>query len=220
MSSVSDWCFPDETVRFLADLKANNNRDWFTGNKALYEQAVKRPAEAYCEQICEQLRGLTGKPHKAKVFRIYRDVRFSKDKTPYNTHLHISFQPPDGTGAEPAWFFALEPGKLIFGAGTFAFDKPVLERFRRAVGDGRGGELAALLQALGKEGHRLSEPELKRVPRGFDPDMAHADLLRRKGLTAWLDTGDTQIASRPGLISHSAGAYQKLKPFFDWLSQL
>ncbi len=220
MSATSDWCFPEETVGFLTDLKANNNRDWFTKNKAVFERSVKRPAEAYGDQMREELKSLTGKAHGAKVFRIYRDVRFSKDKTPYNSHLHISFQPTEGSRASPAWFFALEPGKLIFGAGAFAFDKPVLERYRQAIAAGGDTALARLLQELGARNHRLSEPELKRVPRGLDRDHAHADLLRRKGLTAWAETGDTSKASRPGLVAHSVSAYQQLRPLFDWLSKL
>ena len=95
MSLPSDWCFPGEAVQFLQDLKNNNTRDWFTQNKSTYEQVIKQPAQAYCELMCAELTSLTSMPHQSKIFRVHRDVRFSKDKTPYNAHLHISFFPDD-----------------------------------------------------------------------------------------------------------------------------
>ena len=220
MTGRSDWCFPEGAVAFLADLRANNNRDWFTQNKARYEQAVKQPAQTFCDEICPRLEALTGRPHSAKIFRIYRDVRFSKDKTPYNTHLHISFSPTQTTGAEPAWFFALEPDKLIFGAGCFGFDKPVLERYRQNVAGNGGAELLGLLEHLGALGMRVSEPDLKRVPKSYDPEGPHAPLLLRKGLSAWSDNADTAGATAPGLIALCLAEYGQLKPLFDWLAEL
>ncbi len=220
MSPPSDWCFPGDAVQFLKDLKNNNNRDWFAQNKPIYEQTVKRPAQAYCELMCAELNSLTGMPHQSKIFRVHRDVRFSKDKTPYNAHLHISFLPVEGSGASPAWFFALEPAKLIFGVGAFGFDKPILERFRQQIVDGQGKTLARHLSNLEKQGIRLSEPELKRVPRGFDPDQEYSPLLRHKGLTAWRDIGETKPATKPGLIKQSCTEYRTLLPLFSWLGGL
>lgn len=220
MEASSDWCFPEAAVHFLTGLKANNNKDWFTANKSTYEHDVKAPASEYCNLICQELQSLTGQSHSAKVFRVYRDVRFSKDKTPYNAHLHISFMPCEATGAAPAWFFALEPEKLIFGAGAFGLDKPTLERFRQKVSADEGKDLTALLANLRKQGVRLSEPELKRVPRVYAPDQEHSSLLRHKSLTAWRDIDGTGTATRPGLIKQSIAEFGSLKPLTDWLSQI
>ena len=82
-SDPTTWCFPKETLSFLKNLKTNNNRDWFTKHKTDYEQTIKKPAEEFCPLMTEALSDLTGLPHKAKIFRIYRDVRFSKNKAPY-----------------------------------------------------------------------------------------------------------------------------------------
>ncbi|MCP5084104.1 MAG: DUF2461 domain-containing protein [Alphaproteobacteria bacterium] len=220
MSLPSDWCFPASAVRFLKDLKDNNNRDWFAQNKSIYEQVIKRPAQAYCELMCAQLNSLTGLPHQSKIFRVHRDVRFSKDKTPYNAHLHISFLLEGRSGASPAWFFALEPEKLTFGVGAFGFDKPTLERFRQQIVDGQGEPLTQHLTNLEKQGIRLSEPALKRVPRGFDPEPGYSQLLRHKGLTAWRDIETTKPATRPGLIKQSREEYRALLPLFSWLGGL
>ena len=220
MTPPSDWCFPSGAVQFLTELKQNNNRDWFAQNKSRYDEDVKRPAQAYCTLMCEELSAITGTPHTSKIFRVHRDVRFSKDKTPYSAHLHISFLPDGSKGAAPAWFFALEPEKLIFGAGTFGFEKQALERFRERVTGGQGAALLKILSSLEEQGLRLSEPELKRVPRGFEADEDHAPLLRHKGLTAWRDSTSTKAATAPGLIDRSCDEYRTLLPLFTWLSQV
>ncbi len=220
MANAADWCFEETAVRFLTDLKANNNKEWFAANKPTYETDVKAAAVKYSEFMCQELQSLTRSPHTAKVFRVYRDVRFSRDKTPYNAHLHISFMPDEGKGAAPAWFFALEPEKLIFGAGAFGLSAPVLERFRSQVAAGEGKELLDLLAGLTKKGIRLSEPELKRVPRGYDPDLDYSPLLRHKSLTAWRDITGTDTATRAGLIRRSMEEFCNLKPLVDWLSRI
>lgn len=208
------WHFPDDTVAFLLDLKANNDREWFAQNKNRYEQAVKQPAKAFCAQMEAELQALTGLAHGSKVYRIHRDLRFSKDKTPYNPHLHISFH---AKGAPAAWFFGLEPEQLVLGVGTFAFDKPALESYRNRVAGPEGTRLAALLESLSGEGLRIGEPELKRVPAGYAPDHASAALLRRKGLSAWTDLDDPDTAAGPNLIDSCVAGFGRVKPLFDWL---
>ena len=91
--------FPD-TQAFLRDLRANNDRDWFNAHKATYERVYKAPAEAFVAELRPRLEALAGVTLGGKVFRIHRDVRFSKDKSPYNTHLHIGFQ-HQRSGGEP-----------------------------------------------------------------------------------------------------------------------
>lgn len=81
--------FTTETLEFLEQLKHNNNRDWFQQNKSVYDTSVKNPAKAFAIAMEGELERLCGEPHKAKIFRINRDIRFSKDKTPYNSHIHI-----------------------------------------------------------------------------------------------------------------------------------
>jgi uncharacterized protein (TIGR02453 family) len=209
--------FTGDTLAFLADLAANNTRDWFTANKTVYESAVKRPAGLFCDVMREELEALGGVPLKAKVFRIHRDVRFSKDKTPYNAHLHISFAPAQGAAASPAWMWGLSPDYFSIGCGVFAFDKDTLERFRKQADGPGGATLADLLESLAGGGARIGEPELKRVPAGFPKDHAHADLLRRKGLTAWIDFDDPAQALGPDMVARCRDGYRRLKPLFDRL---
>lgn len=220
VSSVRTWCFPKGTVEFLKALKANNNRDWFNKNKSVYNAEVKKPADQFCALMTNALGVLTGTAHTSKVFRVYRDVRFSKDKTPYNTHLHICFFPQTAGGQSPVWFFGLEPDQLTFGAGMFAFEKPTLEIYRNLVDGPDGKTLTVLIDRLRREGVRVGDPELRRVPSGFDRDHEFGEVLRRKGLTAWCDSKDTARASQPNLIEFSMASFDRLRSLTDWLKIL
>lgn len=212
--------FTKDTLTFLSDLAANNDRDWFAANKAAYESAVKRPAGLFCDVMRENLEALTNEPLKAKVFRIHRDVRFSKDKTPYNAHLHISFAPAHGAAAPPAWMWGLSPDYFSIGCGVFALDKDTLERFREQAAGPDGAALAGLLRSLVEGGVRIDEPELKRVPAGFPKDHPRADLLRRKGLTAWIDFDGPAQALGPDMVAGCRDGFKRLKPLFDRLRAL
>lgn len=214
------WHFPRETVAFLKDLKANNDRGWFAKHKAGYDEAVKQPAQAFCSLMVDELSQLSGEAYDSKVFRVHRDVRFSKDKTPYNTHLHISFFPALKQGATPAWFFGLDPERLALGAGIFGFDKRMLETYRQRVAGSGGKDLAQLLGRLERDGVRVSEPELKRIPPGYDKGHEYGENLRRKSLSVWLDQEDPNVATQAGIAKSCAASFARLKPVMDWLQSL
>ncbi len=209
--------FSPAALGFLDDLKVNNTRDWFAANKTTYETEIKRPAASFCETMSGQLTKLTGRDHKAKVYRIHRDVRFSKDKTPYNAHLHISFEPESNLQSPPMWFFGLGTEKLSLGCGVFGFDKAELDLFRSRVTAPTGGEIAETLGGLEKAGARMSEPQLKRVPHGYPKDHPRSDLLRHKGLASWLDHENRSWVTKPEMMSLCLKEFKKLYPIFDLL---
>ncbi len=216
-SGPGAWKFPAETVAFLRDLKANNDREWFARHKSVHESAVMRPGKEFCGLMTEQLHALTGAVHGAKIFRIHRDVRFSKDKTPYNAHLHITFAPAQSRGLVPVWFFGLDTDELALGTGTFGFDKPGLEKYRKCILGPEGEKVGTVLDGLLRDGMRQSEPELKRVPPGLPSDHARAGLLRRKGLTIWRHFGAGEVEKGFGTLADCVAAYRVMKPVFDWL---
>ena len=220
--SAAKWCFPKGTVPFLKKLRANNNREWFTQNKSLFERDVREPAAEFCMLMTGELEKLTGLGHVSKVFRVHRDVRFSKDKTPYNAHLHILFRPREdcnGGLGTPAWFFGLEPDKLVLGAGIFGFERTALNTYRERVAGSEGKQLDAAVAKLQKKEFRLREPELKRVPQGFAQDHVRAELLRQKGMTVWADhAGGIAAATAPKLIPSCSGMYRQMKPIVNWLA--
>ncbi len=199
-----------DTLEFLADLKANNERDWFQANKDRYARAFKNPARNFCDALSHELERRHGVGTRAKVFRINRDLRFTKDKTPYNTHLHISVTEAEGVCA---WMFGLEPGKLTLGYGCFAFPGASLSAFREGV-DRDGQQLAQILSGL-----RVQAPELKRVPAPFPQDHPQGEMLRRKGLCAWLDDVPIESCFGPqgaGQIVERLAVFDALR---DWLGR-
>ncbi|KAJ57009.1 hypothetical protein ACMU_00525 [Actibacterium mucosum KCTC 23349] len=209
--------FSKDVPAFLTELKANNSKDWFAANKARYDAGIKAPAQEFGAAMCEVLEQATDLPHSAKLFRVYRDVRFSKDKTPYNAHLHMSFTPNTGQESPPMWFFGLGVDRLSLGCGVFGFDKQSLGAFRDRVAGPDGAELQTALDKLAGAGVRLSEPDLKRVPAPYDKDHPHGALLRRKGLSAWLDVEDRAVVTRPGLVAFTLQNLLLLRPVFDFL---
>ncbi len=179
--------FPKDTISFLSDLRANNTRDWFQANKERYEAAYQAPAEAFCAAVAFRLQAETDDLHTAKIFRIHRDIRFSKDKTPYKPHLHILFR---REGSRANLFFGLQTDGLVFGGGVMRFDKGQLHAYREAVDGPHGEKLDQILSAHIKAGGRLNDPPLKRVPKPYDGDHPRGALLRRKGCAIWNDIAD------------------------------
>ena len=173
----------DHANQFFTQLSANNNKDWYEANKADYTDNIKKPALLLADILADDLRGLTGKSYAPKLFRIHRDVRFSKDKTPYNAHLHLMWN--SGVEGAPVWFFGASPDYLTVGMGIMGLSGPGLTGYRAFV-DQNGDRLAGVLQDLqSNNATGLSDwgPEpLKRVPKPFAPDHPQADLLRRKTL--------------------------------------
>lgn len=204
MPDAFETLVPDARA-FLRDLAANNTREWFTENKARYEDQLKTPALALLDVLSADLGKLSEEPVKTKLFRPHRDVRFSKDKTPYHTHLHMLW-----SGGGMNWFLGIAPDYISAGAGVFAFDKAMLPLWRELV-DRDGHKMAPALAALQAKGARLGEPELKRVPAPFDKDHPHGDLLRRKGLHLWFDT-DEEIIKKDGLTQWVSAAFSELLP--------
>lgn len=217
MSENTFLAFPKQTLMFIKDLEANNHREWFLEKKSVYDAIVKAPALQFCIQIEHQLQTISGITHTHKIYRIYRDLRFSKDKTPYNAHLHISFTPTSSHSCPPCWFFALEPNRLVFGAGVFSFDERALDVFRQRITKPSVTKLEDLLKQYKELGIRIDKPELKRVPNHYSKDHPQANLLRRKGLSAWIDFDHPLLATQDDFLETCHTSYSKLLPLFDWL---
>ena len=212
--------FPAQMVDFLSALKNNNNREWFSSHKSDYEDYFQKPANHFCDVLRGKLLALNDYEHRSKIYRLHRDLRFSRDKTPYNCHLHISLIPEvTSNGTPPCWFFGYEPGQLTVGAGMIGFEKNALEKYRERV-DTVGKELVSILDSLEDDGFRLDDVELKRVPKPFAQDHAYAALLKRKGMTAWYDFADPAVVCNPALVRQCIERFAQLQPLFNWLLAL
>ena len=212
--------FTAATLDFLSGLRTNNNRDWFDANRKVYEASVKKPAKAFSELMAGELESLTGTAQKPKIFRINRDIRFSKDKTPYNAHIHMSWFPTTGGDSPPAFMFGLSPEYCTIGCGVFEFSRPALESYRNAIAGSRGDDLGAILDDLKAAGFRISEPVLKRIPPGFPSDHPHVELSLHKGIAAWLDFSEPREATRPEILAQCLKGYEILMPLWRFLREL
>lgn len=166
---------------FLRALAQNNSRNWFLANKPRYDSALRDPALALLDDMTPRLAALTGYAITPKLFRPHRDVRFSKDKTPYKTHLHMMWTPATGTRQDPALFFGIDPSGVTVATGMPMFAKPVLDDWRK-MADLDGSYLAGRITAARAKGYAPWDATLKRVPAPYGKDHPHGDLLRHKGL--------------------------------------
>lgn len=220
--------FPVKSLQFFTDLKANNNKSWFDAHKPDYEKYVLAPARDFVIALGERLRDLSpdvvADPRVNKsIFRIYRDIRFSKDKTPYKTHLALWFKAGEGGGKfdNPGYYFQLEPENVMLGVGIHGFSKPLLKAYRDAVVDPElGPKLAEITANVLKKGYGIGTKTYKRVPRGYDPDHQYADLLRYSGLTAGLDLGIPSELHTPDLVDFCFKKYQDMAPVVHWMQRM
>ena len=217
--------FGAPTIAFLKGLEKNNSKTWFDTHREEYEQHYKTPAEQFIAAIGPDLAKLRPISYLPKVngslFRINRDVRFSKDKTPYKPHLDMWFWEGDKKGwGSPGFFLRITPGKLILGAGSHLFDKAHLERFRQAVvADKSGAELEKLLRGLKKTGFTLGEATRKKVPRGFDPEHPRAHLLLADGLTASTTSKHPVELKTVEFVPHCRKQFTPLAKLNDWIGR-
>jgi uncharacterized protein (TIGR02453 family) len=174
--------FDRELFSFLKELKAHNDREWFNANKARYEQSLKEPALAFIEDFGLRLPQVAPQlvADKRSLFRIYRDTRFSKDKTPYKTHLGMYFRHADAADADTAGLYVhLEPGSVFMGAGIWHPGPQGLKRIR----DRMVAKPFAWKQAVadvGPDWSLANGESLKRPPRGYDPEHELIEDLKRK----------------------------------------
>ncbi|GAA6206982.1 DUF2461 domain-containing protein [Cognatishimia sp. WU-CL00825] len=216
MSDAFSQLIP-ETRAFLKALEKNNNRDWFLDHKDRYDSNLKRPAELLLDQAAYDLGKITGDPVKTKLFRPHRDVRFSKDKTPYHLHLHMLWTTDTGGRQPLGWFFGIGLDYISIGGGLMGFEKQTLLDWRAAVDGPAGQGFDTLMDDLASQGFRIAEPELKRVPAPYAKDHPQAALLRRKSLSAWQDFDTAELGAPTAAL---ATVFQRLTPLMTKLKSL
>lgn len=217
--------FSKELVSFLKDLAANNDKGWFAANRATYDQAYVASALDFVEALAPHMAKLSP-PLQAvpklngSLRRIHRDVRFSKDKRPYSTRLHLVFWTGDHPNRAPAMHFVVTDEHLGFGSGQWGFGPDALKRYRNAAADQKKASALqdAIDKACGGGMYELSAPALARVPRGFDADAPHAELLRHKGIVVKGGTdGHPAELFSPDIIDWTLDQIRLTMPLHRWL---
>jgi uncharacterized protein (TIGR02453 family) len=216
--------FPRETVRFLTGLSRNNDKTWFEAHRDDYDAFYIEPAKAFVEAIGPRLKKIDPRVHaepkvNGSIFRINRDVRFAKDKSPYKDHVDLWFW----SGAKKGWdasgfFFRLTPTKLILGAGLHGFAPPVLARYRRAVvDDDKGAALAKVVAKLRRAGYDVGGETYKKTPRGLPAEHARAGLLRHSGMYAGWEGKHPKELGTPAFVGFAAKHFAAIAPIHAWL---
>ncbi len=216
--------FPKELPRFFKNLKQNNTKAWFEEHKKDYETHVKQPSCDFVEAMGKKLLsfapGIKAIPKVNKsLFRLNRDTRFSKDKTPYKTNMGIWFWEGEGKRMESSGFyFHLENNKLMLGAGVYMFPRHLMEKYRDAVVDPiRGKGLKKALAKLGKNGYEVKGRHYKRIPAGYDANHENADYLLFNGFHCGNEITLPKEFYTSAFIDYAFLEYKKMLPLHEWL---
>ncbi len=216
--------FGPDLFQFLRDLKRNNNREWFQRNKDRYEAGARDPVLRFIADVGPRIKALSphfvadASPVGGSMMRIYRDIRFSKDKTPYKTAVGIHFWHAKGKeGATPALYLRLEPENSSAGTGIWRPEPRALKRIRDAIVDEpRKWEQATSGREL-RSGCGMVGESLKRPPRGYDPDHPFIEDIKRRDFAISMPLRDGQVCS-PEFVETLLEAFRASAPFTKFLT--
>jgi uncharacterized protein (TIGR02453 family) len=217
--------FADADGKFFKALAKNQKRDWFEAHKHTFEEGWNAPMKV----LLAEVRGAIDRAYahcdldEPKVFRIYRDVRFSKDKTPYKTWMAgcIPTKKTAKVTETPVALYVHFGTETAMASGLYRMEPDSLARYRTAVAeDARGKELAKILTRLTKDGYSVDmmhDDHLKKVPKGYDADHPRAELLKRKGLGVAFPPLPKGMLASPKLVDWLATHAKKAAPLVEWL---
>jgi uncharacterized protein (TIGR02453 family) len=214
-----------ELFEFFRELKRNNRKEWFRGNKERYELQVRLPLQGFIVDFEQSLRRISPhfradpRPVGGSLFRIYRDVRFSPDKSPYKTHGGIQFRHEQGRDVHaPGFYLHLEPDNVFAAVGIWHPDSAALGRIREAI----AADPAAWLRAKSDPGfgrvYELSGESLKRAPQGYDPSHPQIEDLKRKDFIAHVSLSEDD-ACAPDFLDRYARLCAGAAPFMRFLTE-
>lgn len=206
-----------ETLRFLKDLEKNNNRDWFTEHKATFKKH-ESDVKFFYEQVKERLE-LHDDIEKMKMFRIYRDVRFSKDKTPYKSHFAGSFSRL-GAQLRGGYYLRIKPGETFVATGFWQPNKEDLLRIRKEFEmDAEPFRKVINEKKFKKVWGDLQGEEVKTAPKGFDKAHQNIDLIKRKQFIFVRNFTDQEVLSN-NFIEEIDDSFRAIRPYFDLMGDI
>lgn len=217
--------FTKATFQFLRDLKAHNEREWFQAHKERYEAEARDPMLAFIIALDEPLRKLNPhfladpRPTGGSLFRIFRDTRFSKDKTPYKTHLGAQFRHRDCSKDvhAPGFYLHLEPGGCFVGGGLWHPDPDSLRKVRERIAT-HEKEWRAMEKALAKAGLEIEGDRLQRVPQGFAADHPLAEALKFKDFFTGASLTEAEVCA-PDFLERVTDHCRRNLPLMAFLTK-
>ena len=215
--------FPLELFVFLDDLAVNNDRAWFKANRRRYEEAVQEPALAFVEAFGPELQRISGnfvadaRPVGGSLFRLQRDTRFAKDKTPYKTNVGIHFHHRLARDVHaPTFYLHLAPGEVFAAVGLWHPDGTTLGRIRDAIVERPAAWRRAAHGGPFTNAYRLGGESLRRPPRGYDPNHPLIEDLKRKDFIGSATLSEEAVAE-PGFVQQYADLCRAGVPFMRFL---
>ena len=212
--------FTPDLYEFLKDLEKNNNREWFEKNKQRYGKVLQEPSLRFIKDLGPKLRVISRqlvadpKPFGGSLFRIYRDIRFSKDKSPYKTNLAMEFWHKKREGhSSPGLYLHIQPGENFLGAGIWHPDSSDLNRIRKAIVSSPDSWKLVFASKVS-----LSGDSLKRAPVGFADDHPFIRDLKRKDFISGVSFTQRQVVG-PGFLEDFIEAGRRMNPLNAFLAK-
>jgi uncharacterized protein (TIGR02453 family) len=216
--------FPKRTTAYLNKLSKNNNRDWFETNRDLYNSDFLEPCVQFIVEMGDKLQDIdpdiVAIPKVDKsIFRLHRDVRFSKDKTPYKTNAGLYFwngkmKKMDASG----FYFHLEPKLFGVGLGIYMFPPHLLKKYRDVVSNSLAAkELHQIIRALEKKGYTIGGKKYKKTPKGYDGNTLYPGYLLYDGIYAWYESDDFKKIDGGKAVNVIFKIFKDMLPLHKWL---
>lgn len=210
------------TISFLTKLNKNNNKNWFDGHRKEYE-AAKQDFEELVTQLHGELSkvepGMSEQRAKDSIFRIFRDVRFAKDKTPYKDHFGAYFSRAGRKAPDAGYYIHIQPGKAFVAGGLWMPEAPLLKATRQEI-DYNLDELQSILKqpTFKKHFKKLEGEQLKTLPQGYTADNPAIDYLKMKSFIVSTPIDDKDITSRT-FVPKVVKLFSVMKPLVDFLNR-
>jgi uncharacterized protein (TIGR02453 family) len=215
--------FPESGLVFLRELAKHNGRDWFEAHRKVFDDELVPAMLAWCGELTERLRdvmpALTFVPRLGgSIYRLNREVRFSRDKSPYKTHLTALLWEGGEKHDAPSVYLRVSPEGVVFGGGLYVFEEGRLDRFRKLLQNpAAAARLTEALAAAGRDGLEPGGEKLGKPPRGFDPEGPSAELAKHKGLVVAKTVSCGPWLSGRESLDRSESSARAYAPLHAWL---
>ena len=217
--------FGPKTSKFLRELGRNNEKAWFDAHRADYEAHYLEPAKAFVEAAGPRVERFA--PHisweprvNGSLFRVNRDIRFSKDKTPYKDHIDLWFWEGDRKTALSGFYLRVRAMSVEFGVGAHRFSKEALLRYRESLTDDAAAKsLVSMIKRFERNGYRIFGKTYKQVPRGFVGGVAAQELVLFSGLAAGAERKSPPEIRSAKFLAYCSKEWKKLAPLHQWLME-
>ncbi len=219
--------FPKKSLGFLKTLRKNNTKEWFENHRSEYDKLILEPSRAFVTEMGEHLQALVPTINavpkiNGSLFRIYRDIRFSKDKTPIKSRIGIIFWQGNGKRMQSSSFYLhFSPDELFFAAGIRGFSQEMLKNYRKYIAVEKNRKaLHDITEKLKQKGYLLPEPRYKRYPKGLSKDDRYAELYLLSSIYAYKIFKPEKYLYSKKLVDKAYGLYEEMYDLHQWVYEM